>query len=483
MTVDAPLDKELNRLPALGKGSVIHLLGVGGVGMASLAGLLAGEGYRVTGADENLYPPMSDLVRDLGIPVTGGYGPESLDPRPDAVVVGNVVTARFPVVSALREKRIPYVSFPRCLSELFLRDAKNLVVAGTHGKTTITNLCARLFDSGGFAPGFLVGGLSLDFPFPFRKAGGDRFVIEGDEYDSAFFDKVPKFVHYRPETVILTSSDFDHADIYEDLDAVVRAFESLVRLIPEGGLLIANGSDPTVRKISASARSRVLYYGEDPDCDWRLGDFVPEGRGSSFEVGGPGDFTLRLSWGKIGKHNALGAVAAVAAFAEAGGDPGFLPEAFRELGGVRRRQELVRESGDGTLLFDDFAHHPRAVSVTLNAFREAFPDRRILALFEPRSNTTRRAVFQDDYARAFARADRVFLSRVDRPEKAPEGDRLDLEKLRKDIGKARISESPREMVEAVMGELKPGDVLVSMSNGNFGGLVAMLDAALKAKGL
>jgi UDP-N-acetylmuramate: L-alanyl-gamma-D-glutamyl-meso-diaminopimelate ligase len=449
--------------------------------MASLAGLLLGEGYRVSGADENLYPPMSDLIEQLGVGVYQGYGPESLSERPELVVVGNVVTRKFPVAATLKEKKIPYLSFPQTMSELFLEGKKNLVVAGCHGKTTLTNLSAVLFSAGGFSPGFLIGGFSGDFPLPYRKADKEWFIIEGDEYDSAFFNKVPKFVHYKPHTVILTSVEYDHADIYPDLNSVVKAYESLMRLIPKDGLVIAGGYDPLTRKVALRAGCPVLFYGETRDDDWRVGGYRTDGLSSTFTVTGPRGFEIELSWRKTGLYNALGAAAAVAAYAAAGGDKSFLPRAFEGFVGPKRRQELIFDS-EGIILIDDFAHHPTAVLKTLGGLREAFPDRRILAVFEPRSNTTRRAVFQKEYAESFKAADRVYLSRVNMPEKAPPGDRLDLARLKEDIGveKTVILDSPAEIAKGLLGELKRGDVILVMSNGDFGGLVSLLKNSLKA---
>ncbi|MDR1040584.1 MAG: Mur ligase domain-containing protein [Deltaproteobacteria bacterium] len=463
----------------------VFLLGVGGVAMASLAGLLKDVGCEVSGADEGLYPPMKGMIEELGIHVHEGYGQECLDGAPGLVVVGNVVTRRFPAAAELKRRGIPYLSLPQALSEIFLKSSRNLVVAGCHGKTTLTSLCARLLSEGGLDPGFLIGGASLDFPRPYARGGGDLFVVEGDEYDCAFFDKRPKFVHYRPRVAILTSVEYDHADIYPDLASVRAAFRSLAELVPPDGLLVANGDDPLCVEASAASRGRVELYGEGEGLDWRLAAFRAEGFGSRFTVRGPQGREYELGWPKLGRYNARGACAAVAAAIELGLDPERLPEAFAGFRGVRRRQEPVFDSwaplrrGDlgpgGVTVVDDFAHHPTAVALTLAALKEAFPGRRLVCCFEPRSNTSRRAIFQGEYAKAFGAADLAILCAVDRPDKAPEGDRLDAARLARDIGPgAELRPDPDAVFERAVSLVRPGDIVCVMSNGAFGGISARL---------
>jgi UDP-N-acetylmuramate: L-alanyl-gamma-D-glutamyl-meso-diaminopimelate ligase len=467
------LDPGLNQIPQeWAPPRKVHLLGIGGVGMAALAGLLTGAGYQVTGSDGPLYPPMSEVLADLGLAVLPGYGPETLPPDSDLVVVGNVVTRAFPVLARLRELGRPYLSLPQALSRLFLHRTRNLVVAGCHGKPTTTAMAAKLFDAASLAPGFLIGGAALDFPRPFRAARGDWFIIEGDEYDCAFFDKRPKFIHYRPHTVILTSVEFDHADIYPDLDAVVAAFESLVGLIPENGRLIAWGDSPLVRRVAARCRARAEFYGQGPDNDWRVSDLALGPGGSEFELRGPEGFFSRLSLTRPGVYNALNAAAAAAALQGQGGDASVLARGLAGFQGVRRRQEVLGEYG-GVTLIDDFAHHPTAVSATLTALRAAYGGRRLVAAFEPRSNTSRRAVFQEDYAAALALADRVFLRRTPDPGKAPADDRLDPDGLAGALG-ARIFDDGLSLGAALAAETRPGDVVVIMSNGGFDGLAGYL---------
>lgn len=473
------LDPLLNTLPpameADPAGAGTHLIGIGGVAMAALAGLLKDAGCRVSGSDKNeVYPPVSDLLREAGLSYTRGDGPETLPGDFDLAVVGNVVTRNFPLLERLGELRKPYLSLPQTLGRMFLGRTRNLVVTGCHGKTTTTAMAAHLWNAAGLEPGFLIGGSALDFPRPWRRSGGEWFIIEGDEYDSAFFDKVPKFMHYRPHTVILTSVEFDHADIYPDLRAVTAAFAALAKIIPPDGRLIANGDDPLARQVAREAVCGVEFYGQGVDNDWRLTGFTPEGWGSSFELSGPEGFYARLSLPRPGVYNALNAAAAAAAFIGAGGDGRWPAQAFRTFKGIRRRQEFMGVFG-GVELVDDFAHHPTAVAATLKAVKEARPGRRVLAAFEPRSNTSRRAVFQEDYAAALAGADRVFLRRTPDPQKAPEGDRLDIDRLAAELGsKARVFGDGLSLGRALADEARPGDLAVVMSNGDFEGLTRFL---------
>lgn len=473
------LDPSLNLLPPAFEsglaGRRVHLIGIGGVAMTPLAGLLSDAGAIVSGSDGDLYPPMSTLLEGMGLKLYKGYGPDSLPGDCDLVVVGNVVTRAFPVLERLAALKKPYLSLPQALGRIFMKGGHNLVVAGCHGKTSTTAMCAHLWSQAGLKPGFLIGGSSLDFPKPWNLGEGGTFIIEGDEYDSAFFNKVPKFVHYRPHTVILTSVEFDHADIYPDLEAVKEAYRSLVRLIPaEGGLLLACGDDPLAREVAEACPGRVEFYGQDERNDWQLASYSPDGFGSVFEVCGPDYFYTRLSLGHPGVYNALNSLAATAAFVSLGGDGRRLASAVENFRGVKRRQEILGDF-NGITLVDDFAHHPSAVEKTISGFREAFPGRRLLVAFEPRSNTSRRAIFQSDYARALAGADLVFLRRPSQPEKAPEGDRLDARRLADDLApKAFLFDDGAALGEALAGKAEAGDVVVVMSNGGFDGLTDYL---------
>ncbi|MDR1044630.1 MAG: Mur ligase domain-containing protein [Candidatus Adiutrix sp.] len=472
------LDPRLNILPQGGRdgagGLKVHLVGIAGVAMTALAGLLAEAGAEISGSDRGIYPPMSDILKEMRVDFREGYGPETLPEDCRLVVIGNVVTRHFPVLEKIRELKKPYLSLPQTLAALFLNKTRNLVVAGCHGKTSTTALCAKIWAAAGLRPGFLIGGGSLDFPRPWRQARGEHFIIEGDEYDSAFFNKAPKFLHYRPETVILTSVEFDHADIYPNLESVVAAYESLMKIIPPEGRLIAWGDDPLVRRVARACRARVDFYGLNEDNNWRILGFREDGFGSAFELAGPEAFYARLSLTRPGVYNALNAAAAGAAFIGQGGDGRCLAPALAAFQGIRRRQEILGDF-NGLTLVDDFAHHPTAVGQTLAAVRGAFPGRRLLAAFEPRSNTSRRAVFQADYARALAGADLVFLRRPPDPQKAPEGDRLDVERLAADLApRASIFDDGPNLGRALVRESGPGDVILMMSNGDFDGLSAYL---------
>jgi UDP-N-acetylmuramate: L-alanyl-gamma-D-glutamyl-meso-diaminopimelate ligase len=479
--------------------------------MASLAGLLHDSGCRVTGSDLDVYPPASCMLGSIGLTPMRGYGPETLAGRPDLVVVGNVVTRSFPVLEELDRLRIPYLSLPQVLENYFLSESANFVVAGCHGKTSLTNMVALLFHAGGLPSGRFIGGASLDFPVPWGAAPpGGAMAIEGDEYDCAFFDKNPKFLHYRPSAVALTSVEFDHADIYPNPQSIKEAYLKLMASMPPHGLVVYNGDDPEVAQVAAAAPCAKVSYGTKPGMDVRVTDFRPLGLTVGFTLSGPGLAKageaahgiagalpgagpgkcrkkppkapmgpLRIHLPKPGLHNALNAAAAVACFLAAGGDPAQAAPILWELRGVRRRQQVLLDR-DGITLMDDFAHHPTAVASTLAALRAGYPGRRVLAAFEPRSNTTRRAVFQRAYAGSLRLANVVFLSAVNDPEKAPAGDRLDVQRLAADVGQCSVQPDPASLAEALLGEVKSGDMIVLMSNGDFGGLAKTLHSRLEA---
>jgi UDP-N-acetylmuramate: L-alanyl-gamma-D-glutamyl-meso-diaminopimelate ligase len=418
-------------------------------------------------------------------------------------VVGNVVTRAFPVLGELSRLKIPYLSLPQALEKFFLSESANIVVAGCHGKTSLTNMVALLLDRGGLPSGRFIGGASLDFPVPWgAPPRGGAMAIEGDEYDCAFFDKAPKFLHYRPSVVTLTSVEFDHADIYPNPQSVKDAYLRLMAIMPPAGLVVYYGDDPEVAAVAATAPCRKVSYGVGEGLDIVVSDFKPKGLKADFAISGPGlglameaALGLRGEGGKDhgkpgevihinvhmpkpGLHNALNAAAATACFLAVGGEAERVAPILADLKGVRRRQQVLIDR-DGITLIDDFAHHPTAVASTLGAIRDGYPSRRILAAFEPRSNTTRRAVFQKAYAQSLRSANLVFLSAVDSPEKAPAGDRLDIAQLAEDVGQCLAFQSPAELAEAIISEVKSGDMVVLMSNGNFGGLAKTLHSRLE----
>src|SRR5512145_2461381 len=446
--------------------------------MGSLAGLLKERGHTVTGSDENVYPPMSTALERWGIPVAIGFRPENvLAERPDLVVIGNAVRPENPEARAAIEGGIPYRSFPDALYEHAIAGKHSVVIAGTHGKTTTTSLVATLLLEAGRDPSLLVGGLSENFGGSFRDGAGPEFVVEGDEYDTAFFDKTPKFLHYHPDTLVVTSIEFDHADIYRDLAHVEGEFAKLVAGLPAAGTLIAASGSRSLDAVAARARCRVLRYGIDDDSHVEARRLEPGPEGTRFElcIHGGGMADVRLpAWGAYNVENALAAVAVCIAR----GVP--IQQAAAGLAkyrGVKRRQE-VRGTAGGVTVVDDFGHHPTAVRETLAALRSRFPGRPLVAVFEPRSNTSRRAVFQREYAEAFDAAARVVVQSVpDAPIYSAFGgepERLSAERLARDLSARGVAAVALPDVDAIVAHLAascaPGDVVVTLSNGGFGGI-------------
>ena len=468
----------------------IHIMGICGTAMGSLAAMLVDAGYQVTGSDAGVYPPMSDVLAGLGIQVMEGFEASNLDHEPDLVVVGNVVRAIYDEAQALLASDLPYCSFPQLLGAMFLEDTRSLVMAGTHGKTTTTAIATWLLEAAGRAPGYLVGGVAGNFDRTARACGAAagvprHFVIEGDEYDTAFFDKQPKFVHYRPRTALLTSVEFDHADIYRDLDHVKSAFERFVGLIPEeDGCLVAYWADENVRAVCEQARCEVRRYG--PGCAWdgRVVGVDPAAGTMRFEVLRSGHSYGIFESCMVGEHNLWNQVGVVAALDREGLTPLQLAEGFPGFRGIKRRQELRGVVG-GVAVLDDFAHHPTAVKLTLEALALRFDGRRLWAVFEPRSNTSRRALFQDDYAQAFGAADQVIIADPGRKDTMPSDQLFSPALLVSDL-LARGVEAlhvpePDAIAAVVAANAMPGDVVAIMSNGAFGGLHGKLLQALAGR--
>jgi UDP-N-acetylmuramate: L-alanyl-gamma-D-glutamyl-meso-diaminopimelate ligase len=464
----------------------IHLVGVAGTGMGAFAGMLKAAGYEVTGSDDNVYPPMSDMLREWGIPVMTPYSADNIDrARPDLVIIGNVIRRVNPEATAVRERRIPQMSFPAALGELLLADRHSVVITGTHGKTTTAALMAHVLVAAGTDPSFLVGGVTANYSGNFRLGNGPFVVIEGDEYDTAYFDKGPKFLHYRARTALLTSVEFDHADIYRDMAHYESAFEQFVRTLPADGLLAVCASYPNaVALAKASATSRVVTYAATARADYsaRNVSFGPEG--ARFEVLGPEGSSRSMLLPMSGHHNVENAVGVYAAARSLGLTPQQIADGFATFKGVKRRQEIRAEIG-GVLVIDDFAHHPTAVRETIDAIRLRYPDRRLWAVFEPRSNTSRRNIHQREYAEAFDGAKLATLKVPEHHDKVPLEEELSIpavvDALQHRGIEADASPDVAELVRRVAGGAESGDVILVMSNGAFGGFIPSLLTELEQR--
>ena len=465
----------------------IHLIGICGTAMASLAGMLQLRGHRVTGSDQAAYPPMSDLLRSLGVPIAEPFSPANLQPAPDLVIVGNAISRGNVELETTLDQRIPFTSLASIVHEEFIAGHESLVVAGTHGKTTTTSMLAWIYEVAArrqpeLAPSFLIGGVAENFGASFQLRPGRPFIIEGDEYDTAFFDKGPKFLHYFPDALILTHVEFDHADIYADLDAVKTAFKRLVNLVPRRGRIVAFDGSESVTECVSRAFCAVERYGFKSDSAWRLADLRFENGASRWLVHRGGDPWAELTLPMAGEHNALNATAAAALAAGQDVPRDAIVEAIASFRSVRRRLEL-RAEVNGIIIIDDFAHHPTAIRETLRALRAAYPSRQLWAVLEPRSNTLRRNVFERELVESLSLADHVVLAGVFHSEKIPEPERLHPENV-----VAALTTSGRDAVllpnaDAIVVNLVPrlsrGDVVAILSNGGFDGIYDKLPAALE----
>ncbi|HEY5884803.1 MAG TPA: UDP-N-acetylmuramate:L-alanyl-gamma-D-glutamyl-meso-diaminopimelate ligase [Pyrinomonadaceae bacterium] len=452
-----------------------HLIGICGTAMAALAGMLQARGHRVTGSDENVYPPMSTMLASLGILVNQGYKPVHLELRPDCVIVGNAIPRGNAELEAALNLKLLYRSQAEVVKEEFIRGRRSLVVAGTHGKTTTTSIASWVMDQGGLNPTFLIGGVAQNFGVSFRVTESDFFVIEGDEYDTAYFDKGPKFMHYLPEIGIVNNIEFDHADIYRDLDAVKLAFRRFMNLIPANGRLIAGWDSPNVRDVINALGSRLFTqvetFGVADDARWRITDADFAGELSSFTVTREGAEWGRFETPLVGQFNLLNCLAVIIAADAWAIERAVIGQALRTFKNVRRRCEVKGEER-GITVIDDFAHHPTAVRETLRGLHDRYRSRRLIAVFEPRSWSSRLAVFQDEYADAFTAADYVVIASVFDSEKASEkGKTLDTRKLIDDIAQqgkpAHAFPDAASIIDHLLPKLEAGDVVAIMSNGGF----------------
>jgi UDP-N-acetylmuramate: L-alanyl-gamma-D-glutamyl-meso-diaminopimelate ligase len=465
----------------------IHLSGICGTAMASLAGLLQIEGHRITGSDKAAYPPMSDLLRELGIPIMEPYAEANLTPAPDLVVIGNALSRGNPEVERVLDERIPFTSMAALLHEEFLKGRESLVVAGTHGKTTTTSMLAWIYQTASHSkpelePSFLIGGVAENFGTSFQLRPTRTFIAEGDEYDTAFFDKGPKFLHYFPDALILTHVEFDHADIYADLAAVKTAFKRLVNLVPRRGLIVAYDANTNVTECVEHALCRVERYGFSDSADWQIRNMRYANGVSRWEVWHKGALWAELEMQLAGEHNALNATAAAALAFGCGLQKDAIVKALKTFKSVKRRLEVRAEIG-GVTVIEDFAHHPTAIRETLRALRAVYPLGRIWAILEPRSNTLRRKVLEADLVASLRLADRVVLAGVYQQQRIPDAERLhpeDVVHTLVNLGTpAELLENADAIVDGVAPELANGDVVAILSNGGFDGIYEKLPARLR----
>ena len=502
----------------------IHFIAICGTGMGSLAQMLKASGHKVSGSDSNIYPPMSTLLKDTGIVCQPGFAPQNIDSDIDLVVIGNAVSSSNVEVQEVLRRNIPYLSFPQALARFFLKDRSPIVITGTHGKTTTSALMAWVLESAGRDPGMLIGGWAKNFLGGSKIGSGPYFVVEGDEYDTAFFDKGPKFLHYMPRWAILTSIEFDHGDIYKSLEQIKSAFQAFVMLLPSTGMLVAAQEDPHVAEVIQDLDCTIVRYGlrrkgerspyieqseplalpvrlrrrargmgasEDPGSsvphgppyiEWSARDIRPRPGGVRFEVVHQDMALAEVDSPLLGRHNVRNALAVIAMAHHLGLSIEEIVHGIVTFQGVKRRQEVVGVVDD-ILIMDDFAHHPTAIRETLAAIRMGFPGRRIWAVFEPRSATSRRKVFQEDFVHAFAEADQVIVAGLYAPEKIQPHERLDPVRLVEDLNRktqaAQFIPTSDEIVEVLCSHLVPGDIVCLMSSGGFGAIHSKLLAALQ----
>lgn len=467
----------------------VHVIGIGGSAMAPLAGMLREHGFRVTGSDSGVYPPASTLLENLGISFYHSFDAAHLEPAPDLAVIGNVIARGNPELEEVLDRRIPYRSLPEMLEEVFLPGKHSIVVSGTHGKTTTTAMLAWIFQAAGKRPNFLVGGVAENFGKSYGLGGGEEFILEGDEYETAFWDRGPKFFHYHPDDLIVTSLEYDHADIYPDFAAYQLAFRRLVNLVPRRGKVVIWGdteeSGPALGRAAEKAFCPVETYGFRTGNDWLARDFEVAGERMGFRVDHHGKLFGDFSLTATGKHNALNAMAAMAVAHGRGISPKQIAEALGTFRSVKRRMDVKGEMG-GVLVVDDFAHHPTAVKATIEAARTRWPGRRLWAILEPRSNSMRRKVFQEALPKALALGDRVILGGVYRAQQLGDDNRMDPEAVAADVRKlgkdAQVFSSSDAIAEYLASSAKAGDLLLIMSNGSFDGLCEKLLGKLSSPG-
>lgn len=451
----------------------IYIAAICGTGMASLAGLLKEAGFNVTGSDSSIYPPMSTLLEKNGITIKPGYKKENITDDIDLAIIGNAISKNNEEAQAIIEKGIPYISFPQALSRFFLEGRKPLVVAGTHGKTTTSALLSWLFYSAGKKPGFMVGGWLKGFDSNYRHPEGEYFIVEGDEYDTAFFDKGPKFLHYRPYAAILTGVEFDHADIFRDLDHIKSAFGDFLDCIDPTGFLLVEHSDTNSKDLLHRVKGTVETYGFSNEADWSIQSYRREAGYGCFSLNHCGKFIGDFRVAMIGKHNVLNAAATTAMGLKCGLTAKEIASALESFPGIKRRQEIFGEK-NGITIIDDFAHHPTAIQFTIEAVKEAYPDGNVWAIFEPRSATARRNVFNKTLPQSFVQADKVIIAGPYALDKIAPEERLDPDFIVQKINQlnidARFIADTEKIVDTIAKESHAGDVVLIMSSGGFDGI-------------
>jgi len=462
----------------------IHLMGICGVGMSSLAGMLKEKGYAVTGSDQNIYPPISTFLESLSIPVKKGYSPQNLHPLPDLVIVGNVITRNNPESKELLKLNVPYLSMPQALKKFAMEGKKSIVIAGTHGKTTVSALTAWILEKAGLNPSFMIGGIAKNFNRNFKVSNGVYFVIEGDEYDTAFFDKGPKFLHYNPSLAAITSIEFDHADIYKGIEEITNSFTRFIEIVPKEGTVCINSDDPLVGDVIKGAQCSTLSFAIRSDADLTVGDVTPQNGKTKFTIFKKNMEFARVTTDLFGNYNISNILAATAISSVIGIPHETIVGAIDTFQGVKRRLEVLGEYND-IMVIDDFAHHPTAVSKTIQAVKSHYRKRRLVAVFEPRSNSSRRNIFQNAYADSFTDADVVILPKPPMMDNIPFNERFSSPKLIADLKKRGIEAhyfpDNHALFDGLLAHIKPGDVILVMSNGAFDNIQGRLVNYLKEK--
>ncbi|MBN77094.1 MAG: UDP-N-acetylmuramate:L-alanyl-gamma-D-glutamyl-meso-diaminopimelate ligase [Verrucomicrobiaceae bacterium] len=461
------------------KNEHFHFIGICGTAMGSVAAALQNRGYTITGSDQNVYPPMSDFLIKNNINVSVGHDEKNIPDKVDLVVIGNAMSRGNVEVESVLNRKIPYTSLPELIKRYFLQGKRNIVITGTHGKTTTSSIIAHLLNDNGLNPNLMIGGIPLDIGEGGRFTESEFFVIEGDEYDTAFFDKRSKFVHYMPEIVVVNNIEFDHADIFNNIEEIKLSFKRMLNIVPENGIVIVNGDDNDAVEVTENCRAPVIKVGANDDCDFKIENLNLESFNSSFSIK---DNSYKLPMD--GEFNVRNAAMAIAVSDFLNIDQQNIIESVSKFSGIARRQELRGEEKNVKVI-DDFGHHPTAIAATIGALKQRYPDSKIWAIFEPRSNTSRRNLLQSELEDSLSQADGVIISEVPNPEKVPDGELLDVESVIENLSsrgkEAFIGLSSDDIVNKLIPLTSSGDTIVVLSNGGFGGIHEKLLEALKVK--